>query len=180
MKKSFQIMTALMAVLLLISVPAVQASSAHHHGHRHAHGEVEVELVLEANGRLSGHLKGAMDGFLPFEHVPKTDAQRKLVAELRSNLVKPNWLVSVNPEARCEQEAVRAVSPLFEGKGSGGHANLEVEFSLRCVNPEMIRALNFEVLSNSKRLKKVELEFVGPKGQAKAVLTTRKPQFLLP
>jgi hypothetical protein len=166
--------------ILFVINPAVQASSAHHHGHRHAHGEVEVELVLEANGRLSGHLKGAMDGFLPFEHVPKTDAQRKLVSELRSNLVKPNWLVSVNPEGRCEQESVRAVSPLFEGKDSGGHANLEVEFSLRCANPEMIRALNFEVLSNTKRLKKVELEFVGPKGQAKAVLTTRKPQFLLP
>lgn len=176
--KQSALLFCLAASLGALNSQASAASSAH--GHRHAHGEAEVELALDSSGRLSGRLQGAMDGFLPFEHAPKTEAQRQQVRELQQKLTRVDWILTVNPDAQCVQESVRAESSIFQGQDQSGHASLTVNFSLVCARPAQLQSLTFGVLGHSKRLKKIELEFVGPKGQAKAVLNTRKNQFILP
>ncbi|MEY2777548.1 MAG: hypothetical protein RLY30_1646 [Pseudomonadota bacterium] len=168
-------------VLGLSSAVAVAAEPhGHSGGHRHVHGEADVEITLDAQGRLSGHLQAAMDAFLPFEHAPKTEAQRRQLSQLQESLQQVGFLLSANPEAGCTQTSVQADSALFHAKAFSGHANLEVKFTLQCAHPSALRQLSFDILRRSGRLKKIELEFVGPNTQAKAVLTSKRPAYTLP
>jgi hypothetical protein len=148
--------------------------------HRHVHGEAELEVSLGPDGRLSGRLKGAMDAFLAFEHAPKTDAQRQQLSGLKTGLQQVSYLLSANPEAGCVQTAIQADSALFAARPDSGHADLEVQFTLQCAKPSELRQITLDILKRTGRLKKIELEFVGPKGQAKAVLTPKSPVFKLP
>ncbi|MEY4014944.1 MAG: hypothetical protein RLZZ290_1808 [Pseudomonadota bacterium] len=165
------------AVFVVLSLLGPQSQAS---GYPHAHGSVEVELVLESNGLMTGRLFGAIDGFLPFEHAPKTEAQRRQLLELQQHLTRLDWLLTVNPEGQCLSKTMRADSSLFRARVKSGHADLEVQFSLQCASPSLVRIISFPVFVNAKRLKKIELEYVGPQGQSKAVLSPRKPQFVLP
>jgi hypothetical protein len=173
-----KVVTYLVSILLVGAVGL--SSSISVAAERHVHGEAEVEISLEPSGRVSGQLRAAMDAFLPFEHVPKTDAQRKQLSQLRENLRQVSFLLSANAEAGCTQTSIQTESALFKDKAPSGHSDLELQFSLQCANPSALRQFSFDILKRPGRLKKVELEFAGPKGQSKAILTPRSPVFQLP
>lgn len=181
MKTTSMLLVCLLVPIALSGPAGAAEPHAHKSGHRHSHGEAELEIALEPGGRITGRLRGAMDAFLPFEHAPKTEAQRQQLSRLKEGLQQVSYLLSANPEAGCAQTSVRADSALFgPGPSVGGHSDLELQFTLQCAKPAELRQLSFDILKRPGRLKKIELEFVGPKGQAKAVLSPKSPVFPIP
>lgn len=164
-------------VCLLLAAPAAFAHG-HQAGHAekkaHTHGSASLELTLDGQ-TLNGHLHGAMDNFLPFEHSPKTDAQKQQVNALQEKLKDARWLVLPTAAARCEPLPVKASSKMFEGKAYKGHADLEVSFAFRCEAPEALKSLELTVLKNSPRLKSLAVEWAMPSGQGAAKRSAKDP-----
>ena len=161
--------------LVVVGLTALGAAWAHG---PHAHGKGELELTIQGSA-IRGAFRTPMDSLLGFEHLPKTEAQRNAVDQLRQRLANPSAVVAPNPEARCTPRMSEATSSMFTGAAKGEHSDLEYRFSFECGAPEQLKALELSALKEFKRLSEVRVQLVTARGQRAMTLKKKDPRLLI-
>lgn len=158
---------------------AHESKPSHHHGHAHAHehGRVQLDAALEG-ATLSLTLRAPLESLLGFEHAPRTDAQKQAAARLVERLRSDATLVRPDPAAGCEPGGAPQLRSGALGLGGAqeagdGHDDLEADYVFRCRAPDRLGHIELGLVQAYAGVKRVEVQIVGAKGQARQVL--RRP-----
>jgi len=172
--------------LLLNLVPFVT-----HAAEAHVHGEARLDVAIDG-GTLTLMLEAPADSLVGFEHAPRNARERAAVAKARQALERPAALFVPSPAAACTAKAAKLESPLFEKAAAHehdkhddhahekdhehehGHADVDGEFVFQCARPEALRDLDVRLFSAFPRLKKLQVELAGPRGQTALRLTPQQ------
>ncbi len=165
-------LTATSLGLLCLAGPHAFAQDKHAHA-AHSHGVGSLELSVQA-GKVSGSFEIPMESLLGHEHLPRTEAQKKAMANLQSALASADYFIALPAAAQCKQISLKASSSMFEGKKSE-HSDLDIDFSFDCAQPAALTELRISLFSKHARLKSLKADMVGPKGQKSVTLTAKDP-----
>ncbi|MDR2489479.1 MAG: DUF2796 domain-containing protein [Desulfovibrio sp.] len=166
----------------------------------HVHGVTNMNVTVEG-GKVEIELKSPLANFISFEHEPETDAQKKEVRAMGETLRKADSLFLFPVEAGCKLEEVSLESGVIDdhllnadasghapkthgrhegrghadhghsGKDEHGHADIEVEVSFMCRNPEKLTKLQVNMFSAFPSLHEIEVQMLTPAEQKAAELT---------
>lgn len=160
---------ALCLSLITLVCIALQPSSAH------VHGEAKLDIAVDGN-TLTIHLATPLDGLLGFEHAARTTAEKQAVQKLQTTLAQPAQLFGIAAEAGCTAQTPQQALPIFDGKASGDHHDLEADFRWQCTKPAALRAIDVRLFAAFPRLKHIKVQFFGPAGQKAGRLTPKQPR----
>ncbi len=164
----------LLARTLLAASLALPGLSAWPAPHAHEHGVGKLAEAVDGS-TLTIDLDAPLDGFLGFERAPRNDAERKAAAGLLARLRDAAGLFRPDAAAGCKAGEAKVDAPVLEpgAKGTGEHADLELQFSFQCAQPQALRTLDVALFDAFKRLQRIDVQVATAKGQSK--LTLRRP-----
>lgn len=181
---------ALPFTLLPLSVQAGQHDHGHRHDAPHAHAESPGSLGKHAHG--IGELDVALDGnllelewrspaanLLGFEHAPRSDEQRAVVARVQAQLGEAATLFGIPAAADCRLAESQLDSPLFAAAPSDEHeheheheqpadthSEVHVRYRFTCRQPAALEALDLgELFRRFPATEKLQVQLIGPHGQ---------------
>lgn len=161
-----------LACLALGLIPlATQAAESH------VHGEARLDIAIDGS-TLALMLEAPADTLLGFEHAPRNARERTALTRAKQTLERPAALFVPSAAAACTAKSAELESPLFEtGAGQkNGHADVDGTFVFRCARPEALRTLDVRLFAAFPRLKKLQVELAGPRGQTALHLTPQQTQ----
>lgn len=167
------------------------------HGHAHVHGIASLQITVEGPA-LNLRLRTPLETLVGFEHAPRTDPQKKAVRDMEESLRKPESHFAATAAARCASASAN-IAPPFSGAGksdaaqkdAGGdkpgaaadkhgkeagtdaHAELAAEFVFRCEHPGRLQGVEVKLFDAFRKLRRVDVELAGPRGQKSYRLTSR-------
>jgi hypothetical protein len=139
----------------------------------HAHGVARLDVAIEGR-RVSMELAAPLEDVLGFERRPANDKERTAFEAASSYLKSGRGLVP-GAAANC-RVADGAVA--IEQRGPG-HFELVARLAYDCKEPHELKEIDAALLGQYKRLKRLDVRVVGPKGQAAARATPAKSTFPL-
>ncbi|MEN9772406.1 MAG: hypothetical protein RJA58_1049 [Pseudomonadota bacterium] len=154
--------SAFLIFIALSGLPTTELVAAPHQPH--AHGKAELEVTIQ-DGQVRGVFRTPMDNLLGFEHLPKTDAQKKSLERLRQRLEDTSVLFRPNGEAQCTARSPEAKSSMFAGRVNAGHSDLEYRFGFDCEKPELLKQIEARLLTDYPRLHEIRSQLVTPTTQ---------------
>jgi hypothetical protein len=173
-----------LAAALLAGASAAGTALAQH---KHAHGQAELDVAVDG-GTITLSLKSPLESLVGFERAPKTDAERQRVGDMAKMLRSGAHFVPT-AAARCTLAKVELASdvlaaellgeagkPAAPPKAGDGHADLAGTFVYRCENAAALQGLDVTLFDAFKRLRRIDVQLAGPKGQSKLRLTSNKRQ----
>jgi hypothetical protein len=147
------------------------------HGHAHAHGVGQLQIAIDG-AVVRGELQIPMESLLGHEYLPRSQAQKNAMAQLRQSLANPAYVVLPLAAAQCQVTDSLATSPMFEGRDGGGHSSLLYAFAFRCALPQLLRRIDFPLFAKHPRLKEIEVELVAPAAQRALRIKAAQPQLV--
>jgi len=169
---------------LLIAVAALgQATMA---AGAHSHGVARLDVAVDG-ATVTLRLESPLDSLLGFERAPRNDAERAQVRTMAQALRAGHPFVPT-AAARCRLERVDLVSPVLAPELLGAsaptppartadeHAELDATFVYRCEDAKALQGVDVMLFDHFKRLRRVDTQIAGPKGQAALKLTSRSRQ----
>lgn len=169
-----------LAVFSLSAAAAALAASAH------SHGVARLDVAVDGP-TVTLRLESPLESLLGFERAPRNDAERGQVRAMAQALRAGSAFVPT-AAARCRLDSVKLASPVLapellgetgaspKGKADGEHADLEGTFVYRCEDTKLLAGLDVMLFDSFKRLRRVDAQVVGPKGQSAFKLTARARQ----
>jgi hypothetical protein len=115
-----------------------------------------------------------MESLLGFEHLPKTPAQKKAMADLQAAVTQPDYVLVLSKAAACEFKSVQAQSDMFLGKKST-HSDLDLSIEFTCSQPAELKQIEFPIFKKHPRLKSLKVDMLTPKGQGATTVKTKDP-----
>ena len=147
------------------------------HAHAHAHGVGQLQIAIDG-AVVRGELHIPMESLLGHEYLPRSQAQKNAMAQLRQSLTNPAYVMLPVAAAQCQVTNSLATSPMFEGRDSGGHSSLLFAFAFRCEQPQQLRKIDFPLFAKHPRLKEIEVELVAPAVQRALRIKAAQPQLV--
>jgi hypothetical protein len=147
------------------------------HAHAHAHGVGQLQIAIDG-AVVRGELHIPMESLLGHEYLPRSQAQKNAMAQLRQSLTNPAYVMLPVAAAQCQVTNSLATSPMFEGRDGGGHSSLLYAFAFRCEQPQHLRKIDFPLFAKHPRLKEIEVELVGPAVQRALRIKAAQPQLV--
>lgn len=139
------------------------------HSHAHEHGKGNLEITLDSN-RIISRFTAPMQALVGFERLPKSQAENDAIAALNQRLLNPAVLFSVNAEAECSPS-------ILENKivrdAANKHSDLHYQLEFTCAKPSAIRQMTIHIFKDTKHLKEVRVELIGPSGQRSITATLK-------
>lgn len=165
----------LLALPLALLTTLVQAEDAHHHDEpgqeaalaAHEHGSARLNLALDGDVLEIEFASPAMN-LLGFEHAPRSDADRAMLAAARARLEQPLGLFGVPAAAGCQVREHSLHGALFEPAeaGTSEHSEIEARYRLQCSTPDALQGLNLAALFGTfPATQKIQVQLIGPRGQ---------------
>lgn len=142
--------------------------------HAHTHGEAQAEMSLERN-QLSLALTLPMEVLVGFERAPRGDAETQRWNQALGQLGQTDALWSLTPAAACKAQPPKTDLPTW---GKQAHTDVVVTYTWQCDQPQALDRIQTQLFERFKRLRRVELAHVTPKGQGMTRLTPKKPQWV--
>ena len=139
----------------------------------HAHGLGTLELVVQAE-KVTAHFDIPMDSLLGFEYLPRTPAQKKAMADLRSAMGQASYFIRLPAAANCKPMSLDVKSAMFEGKKSE-HSDLDADMTFICAQTSALKQLEIPLFKSHPRLTALKVEMVSPKGQSSITLKANDP-----
>ena len=149
----------------------------HGHAHAHAHGVGQLQIAIDG-AVVRGELQIPMESLLGHEYLPRSQAQKNAMAQLRQSLTNPAYVLLPVAAAQCQVTDSLATSPMFEGRDGGGHSNLLYAFAFRCEQPQLLRKIDFPLFGKHPRLKEIAVEMVSPGAQRALRIKAAQPQLV--
>jgi Protein of unknown function (DUF2796) len=118
-----------------------------------------------------------LDAMLGFERAPRTDAERQAAAAVLArwrNLDKAAALFATDAAAQCVLTQAQVQAAVLESSpkpaAHNEHAELDVTYEFTCAQPAQLRSLTLGLFEAFVRIQRVDVQVVGPRGQAKTTL----------
>lgn len=145
----------------LIGLASPFALAQQKHSHAHEHGKGNLEITLDKN-RIVSRFTSPLEALVGFERPPKNQAETDAIATLNQRLLNPATVFSMNAEAECK-------STILENKivrdAANKHADLHYQLEFACAKPAALKQMTIHLFKDTKHLKEVRVEIVGPSGQ---------------
>ena len=180
MTQTLQSWFAALMIVGAIASPAALAAGAH------AHGVARLDVAVDG-ATITLRLGSPLDSLLGFERAPRNDAERGQVRAMAQALRAGNPFVP-SAAARCRLDRIELASPVLapdllggsnaapSGQAAGDHAELDGTFVFRCEDAGALRGIDVMLFDYFKRLRQVDAQLAGPKGQSAIKLTARSRQ----
>jgi len=156
---------------------ALAQGHKHGGGHGHAHGVGQLQIAIDGPV-VRGELQIPMESLLGHEYLPRSQAQKNAMAQLRQSLTNPAYVMLPVAAAQCQVTNSLATSPMFEGRDSGGHSSLLFAFAFRCEQPQQLRKIDFPLFAKHPRLKEIQVELVASAVQRSLRIKAAQPQLV--
>jgi hypothetical protein len=152
----------------------------------HSHGVARLEVAVDGP-TITLRLDSPLESLLGFERAPRNEAERGQVNAMAQALRAGTAFVPT-ASARCRLDRVELKSPVLAPEllgGSGGaaarqstddHADLQGTFVYRCEDARALVGVDVMLFDSFKRLRRVDAQVAGPKGQSALKLTARSRQ----
>jgi hypothetical protein len=161
-------------------------ATASHAAGAHTHGDARLDVAVDGP-TITLKLESPLDSLVGFERAPKNDAERARVREMAQAL-RSGELFVPTAAARCRLERAELASPVLApellgekgaapaAKTGDEHAEIESTLVYRCEEPKALAGIDVMMFDWFKRLRRVEVQLAGPKGQSKQRLTAKSRQ----
>ena len=158
-------------LVLLSSTALAQATP-------HRHGVGQLDVVVDA-ARLEVVLQVPQHDLVGFERAPRGAREQVTVQATLEKLGDPDRLFEFSPAARCRLLEKTLDAPLLTGAGGAveGHADVQARYVYRCEQPAALRDLRVEAFETFRRLHRLDIGLVGPRGQRAGTVSPRQPVF---
>lgn len=145
-------------------------------GKAHEHGALKIDVAIEGN-QLMIEMAAPLDNLLGFERAPRTDAERKAAADVLARLRNPDKgapLFVTDAAAQCTLTKAEVRAPVLEpgakSAAKDDHADLDASYEFNCTQPGELRSLGVGLFDAYKRVRRIDVQVAGPKGQSKTTL----------
>lgn len=153
----------------------------------HSHGVARLDVAVDG-ATITLRLEAPLESLVGFERAPRNDAERGQVRAMAQALRSGNPFVPT-AAARCRLDRVELTSPVLTpellgesgpaaaaGKAADDHAELDGAFVYRCEDAKSLQGIDVMLFDHFKRLRRVDTQVAGPKGQSALKLTARSRQ----
>ena len=143
---------------------------------KHVHGAGRIDVAIEA-GKIEVELELPLDTLVGFERAPRNEKERAALEAAAATLRDGAGLFLPAAGAACKLTETTVSMP-FAGDapaGGQGHADADARYVFECVNAGGTGSLETALFRKFPRLYRLELQRVGPKGQAGGRLTPKAP-----
>jgi hypothetical protein len=164
----------------LVAAPALAAGG-------HSHGVARLQVAVDGP-TITVELQSPLESLVGFERAPRNDAERGQVRAMAQALRAGTQFVPT-PAARCRLDRVELASPVLApellgqsgpapsaGKAADEHAELDGTFVYRCEDAKALQGLEVMMFDYFKRLRRLDAQIAGPKGQSAQKVTSRSRQ----
>lgn len=150
-----------------------------HAQHAHAHGRLQLDASVEERV-ITVQVEAPLESLVSFERAPRTDAERRRVADMAAHLQKAeNWL-QPDPAAQCQAGSVTLEAPVV-GLGAPaaagadtGHADVDITVRFPCARAADARFIEVGLFGTYKGVRSIEAQVASPQGQFKRTLLRGK------
>ncbi|MFO1311547.1 MAG: DUF2796 domain-containing protein [Burkholderiales bacterium] len=160
---------ALVGTLMLLGMPAAHADTK-----PHEHGAMKLDIAIDG-AEMTVDVEMPLDNLVGFERAPRTDAERKAAADALAKMRAGSVLFKPNGDAQCTLASAKVEAPVLEPgaqkAAAGEHADLDATYVFKCAQPGKLAKLDVGIFDAFKRVKRVDVQVAGPKGQGRTVLT---------
>jgi hypothetical protein len=162
--------------------------------HAHTHGRLALNAAVDAQS-ITIQMEVPLDNFLGFERAPRTDAERKLAADMVTRLQAADTLFSPDPRAECKLSKVDLESavlglgekakpapapaqgaPAKAGKAPEEHADIDVSIRFTCAKASQARNIDVKLFDAFKGVHTIDAQVASDQGQFKRTLTKVEPK----
>jgi Protein of unknown function (DUF2796) len=158
----------LMGTFLLLTATTVHAEAK-----PHEHGAMKVDVAIEGT-RLTIDVEIPLDNLVGFERAPRTETERKSAAAALARMRAGADLFKANAEAQCALTSATVEAPVLEpearSRPASEHADIDATYVFQCAQPAQLVTLDVSIFDAFRRVKRIDVQVAGPKGQAKVVL----------
>ena len=105
----------------------------------HSHGVGNLELVVQGS-RVKASFEIPMESLLGFEHLPRTPAQKKAMADLQTAVAQASYFITLPAAADCQPKSLQVNADMFNGKKSE-HSDLDAELEFSCSQPSALKQM---------------------------------------
>ena len=103
---------------------------------------------------------------------------RRAASDALERLRQPDALFKLVAAAGCRRVSVEVEAPVLEARagpgvaasGADGHAELEAQITYDCAQPGGLQTLEVGLADTFKRIRRIDVQVAGPRGQAKTAL----------
>jgi hypothetical protein len=174
--KTILILISLFSVLSLAAEPTKKEKRHEHREHgAHIHGGGTLAIAFDdMKGKIE--FKGAAEGILGFEHQPRSDQDKKTVADAIAHFEKDiSKMIQFDPSLNCQLTKDMIGQVPEEGEeGSGEHSDWAANFSVACGKSPVGTKLTVDFTS-FKRIKDLDITVLAASVQKSAEYKGKKP-----
>jgi len=158
-----------------IALAAAAGSAGAAAGKPHEHGALKIDVAVDGN-QVTLVMEAPLDNLLGFERAPRTDAERKAAAAVLARLRSPGSgkpLFALDAAAQCTLRKAEVQAPVLEpgaAPAQGEHADLDATYEYACAQPGELRSLDVGLFEAYARIRRIDVQVAGPKGQSKVTL----------
>jgi hypothetical protein len=135
-------------------------------GQKHEHGKAELDASVEG-ATFTAEFRAPADAIFGFERTPRSDKERKAVAEAIERLkAKAAELIVLPPEAGCRFAPAKA----SVHSESNGHQDVEVAYQAQCARPLTAGEIRFAFGRLFPGIRELAVQLVAPNHQTAKTL----------
>ena len=159
----------------LALVLAASALSAAAHQHAHTHGLMTLDVAVDAQ-TITLAIASPLDSFLGFERAPRSDAERKQVADMVARLKAADQLFQPDAAAGCKlskvdlESAALGLGAAHDHGDKNEHADIAVDIVFSCAKAVDARFIDVKLFDAYPRLRSIDAQVAAPQGQFKRSL----------
>lgn len=180
-KRASRGLWAALATAVVAGLPSVGFAQAATRGH--VHGQVMLDVVIDGPTVVVS-MEAPLDNFLGFERAPRTDAERKQVADLVAQLRAADQLFKLDPSGSCKLGPVSLRSPTLglgtpgtsDSATGEGHADLDATFAFNCTNAGAVKFMDLDFFNAFRGVRQIDAQIAAPQGQFKRTLKKPNPR----
>lgn len=145
----------------------------------HQHGAGALNIVVDGPN-LVLELSLPQDALVGHERTPRTVAEQQAAATVLAQLKDGAALFAPDAAAGCRLVEAQVAAPVLEQRGPAvdGHADADATYTFRCAEPAKLRQIEVRLFDAWRRLERLQVQIVGPRGQRQVAL--RRPARTLP
>lgn len=154
----------------LLAAPLAQAQAQH----AHVHGVLKLDVAVDGR-TLTIAIDSPLDNVVGFERAPRSDAEKKTVAEAVAQLRAADRLFVIDPAAGCKLDQIDLDAPALglgqpNADAPSGHADLEGTFSFQCNDATKARFIDVGFFKAFRNTRQIDVQIASPQGQFKRTL----------
>lgn len=175
--------TAAAALTILVSGMSQADTEGFEQRDAHVHGAIVVNIAVD-EGRLTIGVEAPAINVVGYEHAPRTDADRKALADAQAWLRSGRGIVGVPAAAACRLQRVKLEQPDWtadtdhkhaghdhDHDDDGAHSDFDAQFVYDCAAAEQLEYVDLWLLKRLPGTEKATVNIVAAELQTSVTVT---------